>query len=370
MRIYFILILAILGFTSCEKQKGPFLKITSDLDCQLFVDGVDKGLVKAGEENVKKIPIDSGECVIVAKTLDGIDKKVMNISMEKKDKVLHIELKNIYEKRISQKTAFKNIDENMILVNGGSFLMGCKEDGINKCDDDQKPLHKVTVSSFYISKYEVTVSQFRLFAEKTGYITEAENEGWSFVFNSKIVDWDKVDNVSWKTNNVGDKKSVTEDNHPVVHISWNDAIAFCEWISNENGKNYRLPTEAEWEYAARGGESTKNYKYSGSDNIEEVAWYRSNSTGKTHPVGQKKPNELGLYDMAGNVSEWCSDWYDEKYYEKSIIKNPLGAQNGKNKVMRGGGWRGSAVQLVADRSSGYPDGRYDGGGFRLLYPVE
>ncbi len=260
----------------------------------------------------------------------------------------------------------------MVLVNGGSFLMGCKEDSTYKCNDDEKPLHKVTLNSFRISKYEVTVAQFRLFVEKTGYITEAENKGWSWVYNSKDEEWEKRDNVSWKTDNEGIEKSRTEDNHPAVHVSWNDANAFCEWISSENGKQYRLPTEAEWEYAARGGGKTKNYRFSGSDNIDEVAWYGSNSTGKTHPVGQKKPNELGLYDMSGNVWEWCSDWYDEKYYEKSSIeKNPSGAKSGKYKVLRGGGWFNSAVNcLVAFRLDRSPDYSYNIRGFRLFSPVE
>jgi formylglycine-generating enzyme required for sulfatase activity len=126
----------------------------------------------------------------------------------------------------------------------------------------------------------------------------------------------------------------------VIHVSWNDAVAYCEWLSEKTGKKYRLPTEAEWEYAVRGGQKSKHYKYAGGDELSELAWYNENSGSKTHPVGGKKANELGLYDMSGNVWEWCQDWYGD--YSSASQTNPTGASTGTRRVLRGGSW-------------GYPD---------------
>jgi len=126
------------------------------------------------------------------------------------------------------------------------------------------------------------------------------------------------------------------DNLPVENISWNDVQKFLKKLNEKTGEHYRLPTEAEWEYAARGGVKSQGYEYSGSNNIDKVAWYRNNAGKITHPVGTKKPNELGIYDMSGNVQEWCSDWYGRKYYKKSPQNNPHGPSYGNSRVLRGG----------------------------------
>ncbi len=204
--------------------------------------------------------------------------------------------------------------EGMIFVKGGSFQMGS-----NDSNSDEKPIHSVTVSDFYIGKYEVTQKE------------------WKAVMGSNPSNW-------------------KGDNLPVERVSWYDAVEFCNKKSemeglqkcySGSGKNitcdftkngYRLPTEAEWEYAARGGNKSKGYKYSGSNNIGDVAWYTSNSGSKTHPVGTKRSNELGIYDMSGNVWEWCWDWYDENYYSISPGSNPRGPNSGKFAVLRGGSW--------------------------------
>ncbi|MBO5235459.1 MAG: formylglycine-generating enzyme family protein [Alistipes sp.] len=218
----------------------------------------------------------------------------------------------------------------MVFVKGGTFTMGATPEQGKDADSDEKPAHSVTVSDFYIGKYEVTQAQ-----------------------------WEAV---------MGENPSHYKgENRPVEKVSWNDIQEFIEKLNSKTGKKYRLPTEAEWEYAARGGNQSKGYKYSGSDNIDEVAWYDTNSASRTHIVGQKKPNELGLYDMTGNVWEGCSDWYWHKYYKNALSDNPLGPATGTYRVDRGGGWNLSAWGCrVSNRSYGSPSAVDNGCGFRLV----
>jgi formylglycine-generating enzyme required for sulfatase activity len=154
---------------------------------------------------------------------------------------------------------------------------------------------------------------------------------------------------------------------PVERVSWDDVQAFISRLnSRSGGKRYRLPTEAEWEYAARGGGLGEGYLYSGSNKLNEVGWYDSNSGDKTRPVKGKKPNALGLYDMSGNVWEWCSDWHRSTYV-RGPQTNPSGPSSGSGRVIRGGGWYGDAEDCrVANRNRGAPGRRYDGVGFRLV----
>jgi len=163
------------------------------------------------------------------------------------------------------------------------------------------------------------------------------------------------------------------DNLPVETVSWDDVQVFVTKLNQMTGINYRLPTETEWEYAARGGQSSFDkggqgeFEYAGSNNIDEVAWYDGNSDSKTHPVGQKLPNELGLYDMSGNVWEWCQDWYDAHYYKKSPANNPTGPTSGSYRVLRGGGWDIDAVYCrVAYRFYRTSGNRFIDRGFRLV----
>ena len=188
----------------------------------------------------------------------------------------------------------------MIPVEGGTFTMGATEEQGNDAYDDEKPAHKVTLSSYAIGKYPVT------------------QELWKAVMGN---------NPSYFKGN---------DNLPVEQVSWDDCQEFIKKLNNLTGKDFRLPTEAEWEYAARGGKKSKGYKYSGSNNLDNVAWYSSNCGSKTHPVGEKKPNELGIYDMSGNVWEWCNDWYGN--YQSSAVSNPTGPASGSDRVSRGGSW--------------------------------
>jgi len=199
----------------------------------------------------------------------------------------------------------------MVFVAGGTFQMG------SNSESDEKPIHTVTISGFFMDKTEVTQAEYRKVMGKN------------------------------PSNFSGC------DDCPVENVSWNDANAYAQKV----GK--RLPTEAEWEYAARGG---------GNNDLNTPGWYNNNSGSKTHPVAQKQPNELGLYDMSGNVWEWCSDWYNDSYYYRSSPKNdPQGSNSGSTRVLRGGGWNVNVNRCrVADRNYSYPENRVNRIGFRLV----
>jgi formylglycine-generating enzyme len=252
-----------------------------------------------------------------------------------------------------------NIKEiEFVFVQGGTFQMGSNENSA------EKPIHSLTVSDFYIGKYEVTVAQFKNFIDATNYKTDADKENWSYVWNGSS--WEKKNGVNWKCGISGILRSENEYSHPVVHVCWNDAQEFCKWTSEQTGKTTRLPTETEWEYVARGGNKSNGYTYSGSNSLDVVAWYSSNSGNSTHQVGTKQPNELGIYDMSGNVWEWCNDWYDANYYNISPAQNLQGPSNGQYRVLRGGSWNNLGYYCrVAYRYYFTPDYRDGDGGFRV-----
>jgi len=225
-----------------------------------------------------------------------------------------------------------------VWIKGGSFKMGCNEKQ-NDCENDEKPIHKVILNGFYLSKYEITIAQFAKFIKDTNYKTFPERNGYSWIWDGE---WYKVNGMNWKLDAKGNRRPQRDYDYPVIHVSWEDAMAFCKWLSQKTDAVIRLPTEAEWEYAAKGGafsSNNTNYtKYAGSNNVGKVAWYFGNSQSHTHPVGQKFPNDLDLYDMSGNVWEWCLDCYDKNYYAHSPINNPKKLTMGKFKVVRGGSW--------------------------------
>ncbi len=201
----------------------------------------------------------------------------------------------------SPKEVINKLINNMVYVEGGTFLMGASSEPGNDASYWNEPIHEVTISSFYICRYEVT------------------QEEWTSIMNT--------------SNNPSSFKGMKK---PVENISWAQCQSFINMLNYVSGKHFRLPTEAEWEYAARGGSKTKGFRYSGSNILNEVGWNKGNSSSSTHVVGKLKPNELGLYDMSGNVYEWCSDWF--KKYKSNKQYNPTGPQNGTKRVSRGGCW--------------------------------
>ena len=249
----------------------------------------------------------------------------------------------------------------LVCVESREFLMG--ENGIG---EEEKPSHRVSISSFFIAEVLVTQELYRSITGKN----PSQFEGVQ---------------------------------HPVEQVNWYDAVAFCNQLNkllklpvpySGEGKGtkcnfhcaaFRLPTEAEWEYAARGGNvethsraslpgKSKQFEYSGSDNLNKVAWYDKNNNYETKPVGLKFPNRLGLYDMSGNVWVWCWDWFDNHYYNQcskhSLTPNPVGPEKGHRRVLRGGSWNGGAGRSrLADRSSYTPDRRWGSAGFRLLFAL-
>ncbi len=250
----------------------------------------------------------------------------------------------------------------MIKVEDGTFQMGATSEQGSDAFSNDKPVHSVTLSDYYIGETEVTVGLFRKFINETGYRTDADKKGGSYIWNGSY--WVLTSGVNWQCDVNGKIRSASEDNHPVIHVSWYDANEFCEWLNNKTGKNFRLPTEAEWEYAARGGNESQGYKYSGSNTIGNVAWYLDNSGNATHNVKTKSPNELGIYDMSGNVWEWCEDYYGG--YSSGSQTNPTGPSTGSNRVLRGGSWLNYEKSCrVSIRSFNNPDVRFSNHGFRL-----
>ena len=220
-----------------------------------------------------------------------------------------------------------NLNLEMIAVEGGTFTMGCTSEQGNDCDSDEKPAHQVNLSDFYIGKYEITQAQ-------------------------------------WKAL-MGSNPSIFKgDSLPVENVSWNDAREFINKLNAQTGKQYRLPTEAEWEFAARGGNKSRGYKYSGSNTVDNVAWYGDNSLNKTQTVGTLSPNEIDIYDMSGNVWEWCNDKYNE--YNGNSQTNSQSTFSGSYRMFRGGGCRNYAKNVrVSYRNCGAPGDRNNSIGFRL-----
>jgi len=223
----------------------------------------------------------------------------------------------------------KLLNKHFVSVSGGTFTMGCTaEQDSASCDKDERPLRRVTVSNFQIGRYEV------------------KQLLWQLVMD-------------------GNPSDFKGEDLPVESVSWEEVQIFISTLNAVTGKKYRLPTEAEWEYAARGGGKSKGYVYSGSNDIDEVAWYGGNSGSKTRPIGTKQPNELGIYDMSGNVWEWVRDWYGA--YSSDAQTNPTGPVSGFSRVIRGGSWHYTPLLCrITNRDIIMQDHKFSNLGFRLV----
>jgi len=256
----------------------------------------------------------------------------------------------VLKKRKAEEKSRKSYEPEMLRIPRGSFMMGS-----NDGEKDEKPRHRVTIEKdFLLGKYEVTVGQFRAFIESSGH----NMSGSCWYYDGK---WKESTTRNWEAPGF-----YQTEQSPVTCVSYNDATAYTEWLSNKTGKKYRLPSESEWEYAARAGSSTK-YSFGDSDaNLAQYAWYGGNSKDRTHKVGQKKPNDFGLYDMHGNVWEWCEDWYIDNY--NNTPRNQIENNKGKKqyRVLRGGSWYDTSNNLrSAYRNGNFPTSRDYSNGFRL-----
>ena len=229
----------------------------------------------------------------------------------------------------------------MVPVEGGTFTMGATSEQGSDANDVEKPAHSVTLSSYYIGETEVT------------------QELWQAVMGFTVAQQRDKTNNNWTLKGIG-------SNYPMYYISWTECQTFISRLNSLTGRSFRLPTEAEWEFAARGGDQSRGYRYSGGNDLGSVCWYEVNSGNETHPVKTKSPNELGIYDMSGNVWEWCQDWFSPNCYGNSPSRNPAGPSSGSYRVLRGGSWYDSTgICRVSFRSYGAPNYRGDGLGLRL-----
>ncbi len=290
--------------------------ITTDAEGKIFIEHLEQGIYEVLLSNQDYFP---GELLLTVINGETTQKEVYLVSRDK-------------------------FGSDVVYVQGGGFEMG---DRTWEYQEDERPVHTVVVDDFYLSKYEVTNAQFALFLNEKGNMT---NEGEL-----------RLDREAQIENNSGYYSAKAEyENRPVVYVTWYGARDYCEWAGG------RLPTEAEWEHAARGGVYDRECRYSGSDNYDEVGWCEYNSITSSNPVGQKAPNELSLFDMSGNVSEWCGDWY-EAYTEEFAI-NPAGPGNGDRKIHRGGAWDSHPLFMrPANRDVKEPVPGWSTIGFRVAF---
>ncbi len=302
--------------------------IDLEMNVNLFMKGSISGKIIDGETDQ---PLEGAKVTISALNLETYSDPEGEFFVEYLSEAvytLNVEAQNYFRREITigvsdGETSNEEIKMtrylDMAYAEGGEFLMGDTR-GIG--DPNEKPSHNVTLDDFYISIYEVTNRQYAAFLTEMGQ--HADN----------LIVWFDIDDEDSKIFRAEGKYYVIPgyENYPVTEVTWEGAVKFCEWAGG------RLPTEAEWEYAARGGKYGNNYFYSGSDDLNVTGWHWLNSEGDIHSVAELDPNELGIYDMSGNVHEWCSDWYDAGYYSRSPVDNPEGPWGGETKVIRGGAW--------------------------------
>jgi sulfatase modifying factor 1 len=293
--------------------------------------------------------------------------------------------------RSTEVTSGKSATSEMVRLEGGEFLMGTN-DPIGFTADGEGPVRAVTLKPFWIDDYAVDNARFAAFVEATGHVTDAERYGWSFVFGGLLPDdfeptrgaaqapwWRQVFGANWRQPEGPHSSIVGRMNHPVVHVSWSDAASYCAWLGT------RLPTEAEWEYAARGGLEQKRYAW-GDELTPDGEWrcniwqgtFPSHNTLEdgylgTAPVASFPPNGFGLYNVSGNVWEWCSDWFNTTFHLHGLREDPTGSPSGQAKGIRGGSYLCHDSYCnryrVAARSSNTPDSSTGNMGFRCVKEV-
>jgi sulfatase modifying factor 1 len=283
---------------------------------------------------------------------------------------------------LSHLIAYGQVAPDLVIISGGTFEMGS-----NAGQAIEQPLHKVNISSFKIAKYDVTIAEFAAFVNATGYRTDAEKKGEALVFSDDSLEWRWAKGVNWRDDEEGNRRNESDLSFPVLYVSWNDATAYCNWLSNTTGAAYRLPTEAEWEYAA--GNGSKHTTFSWGNNLPGKGAHVGNVRDETKhpvyrswdkkifkgyfdgyyfssPVGSYPPNDFGLYDMTGNVWQWCSDAYEASYYYRSPESDPKGAEAGWVHVFRGGSWHSNPEHNhVTFRYSGAANNATPNLGFRV-----
>jgi sulfatase modifying factor 1 len=264
----------------------------------------------------------------------------------------------------------------LVRIEGGRFELG---DCFNEGDPDERPVHTVEIAAFYMAPTETTLAGFRAFIAATGYRTDAETGEGSYAWDS--TGWSKKEGVDWRCDPWGRRRPPGDDRHPVIHVSWNDAARYCNWLSararlrpvyawrgdtvaiDAGADGYRLPTEAEWEYAAAGAVPRKTVAFAGAALPGEVGWYSGNSGKTTHRVGTKKPNRLGLYDLTGNVWEWCQNVYSRTGY----VRAPQHPHPLAPRAIRGGSFNNNRIHCrIAGRNHRYRDARDCNIGFRVV----
>ena len=323
------------------------LLVSSNLEGELWLDGNSYGMLPTHSQ-MRINNVNAGNHVLELQVLGNKERMTVTVTADQESKV---------------DFCFDSSSPTMVYVEGGKFNMGT-----DYGNDGNKPVHTIKVSSFYIGKYEVTQKEWR----------EVMGSNPSFFKGDDL----PVEKVSWyEAVEYCNKRSIKEGLSPYYKIEKNkrDPNNKYDWDKlkwivsvNWNANGYGLPTEAQWEYAARGGNKSKGYIFSGSNDIGSEYWCDSNSRTKTQPVGTKQANELGIHDMSGNVYEWCWDWYDEGYYAKSPASDPKGPVSGSKRVVRGGSW-GSHPEdcIVTLRGSSYPFTNSNSvNGFRVVRAVE
>ena len=359
-------------------KTGTLKVMTTPTDATINLGGENKGTAPATLRNLlvgdyaltislsgyntisKSITISEGETSIVTETLANMTNPA-STTLSKTTAPNDETSEKTNSNNQSFTESINGVMIEMVAIKGGTFQMGS-----NDGEPNEKPVHTVTLSDFSIGKTEVTVAQFKIFIDATSYRTDADEYGGSNLWTGS--EWKLTPNVNWRCDVSGKIRNSNEYDHPVIHVSWNDAVAFCEWLKQKTGKAYRLPTEAEWEFAAGGSERDRT-KWAGTNSessLGNYAWCGANSKATTCSVGTKLPNKFGLYDMSGNVWEWCSDLYSPDYYAKSPQINPKGPSSGLYNVNRGGGWINVASSCrVAGRRAVIPFNRSFFLGFRL-----